>query len=58
MSPTMKALLVGATAAGLSSLAVDKFINPSLGASIPAFAKPFVPALTGALIALAVSKAL
>jgi uncharacterized membrane protein YeaQ/YmgE (transglycosylase-associated protein family) len=58
MSPMMKAALVGAAAAGLSSVVVSKFINPSLGGKIPAALQPLVPALTGALIAVAVSKAL
>lgn len=58
MSPTVKALLVGAAAAGLASLAVDKFINPLVGDKVPDFARPFIPAAAGALIALGVSKAL
>jgi hypothetical protein len=58
MSPVMKAAVVGAAAAGLSSFAVSKFINPAIGNKIPAFLAPFVPAVTGALIAVAVSKAL
>lgn len=58
MSPVMKAALVGAAAAGFSSFAVSKFINPAIGNKVPAFVTPFIPALTGALIAVAVSKAL
>lgn len=58
MSPTVKALVVGAAAAGLSSLAVAKFINPAIGGKIPSYLQPLVPAATGALIALVVSKAL
>lgn len=58
MSPTVKALVIGAAAAGLSSLAVDKFINPTIGNKLPDFVRPFIPAATGALIALGLSKAL
>jgi hypothetical protein len=60
MSPTVKAIVVGAVAAGASHFLVEKFINPAVGKWMPLgqYNGLALTAITGAALAVGLSKAL